>query len=128
MRRTMAAVLAAGLLVSCSHGSSKDHGSVTATGPASAQVATLDMTDALLFQPNVVVAKIGTLRLTATNTGRVPHNLVFNESRLGATDTISGGSSQTLTLPLSRVGSYTFTCTFHSGMSGRVAVMPTSHE
>ena len=119
-------VLAGFLVSGCSGGSSskglKVTGTVTATGPASAQTASLDMTDDLTFDPNVVNAKVGSLTLAIANAGQVPHNLVFDDKGLGATDTVKGHATATLTLTFAKAGTFRFTCTFHSGMDGHVVV------
>jgi plastocyanin len=80
------------------------------------------MNDKLQFTPNVVVARVGTLTLTIKNLGVVPHNLVYDTDGLGRTSSIAGGASQDLKTVFSKAGTYTFTCTFHAGMDGRVVV------
>ena len=115
------------LLTGCSGGSAgssdvKVTGTVTATGPANQQTASLDMTDDLTFDPNVVDAKVGNLTLAVQNAGTVPHNLVFDNASLGKTDTVRGHATATLSVRLSKAGTYRFTCTFHSGMNGKVVV------
>lgn len=115
------------LVAGCGSGSSKpaaDSGGAgtTASGPASAQTAQVDGTNALKFAPSVVQAKVGSLTLTFANTGQVPHNLVFDDSALGRTSTVDGGSKQVLTLTLAKAGTYAFQCTFHPGMTGKVVV------
>jgi plastocyanin len=124
-RRTAAALAALLLATGCGGGSKgglKVTGTVTATGDPSAQVAQLDMTDELTFTPNVVNAKVGNLNLAVENAGQVPHNLVFSDPSLGKTDTVRGHATATLSIRLSKAGTYRFTCTFHSGMDGQVVV------
>lgn len=94
----------------------------TAAGPANAQTVQVDGTNALTFLPSVVQAKVGSLAVTFANTGQVPHNLVFDDSALGRTPTLNGGSKQVLTLTLVKAGTYTFQCTIHPGMTGKVVV------
>jgi plastocyanin len=128
MTRTLAAVTALLLLTGC--GSSgkagtsgfKVTGTVTASGAPGAHKARLDMTDGLQFSPNVVQAKVGSLELTVENAGSIPHNLVFDDAGLGKTDTVKGHSTATLTVPLTKAGTFRFTCTFHSGMDGKIVV------
>ena len=124
--RTSAVLAVVVLLAGCGGGGSgkdlKVTGTTTASGAPGAQTASLDMTDALSFVPNVVDAKVGTLALSVENTGTIPHNLVFKDSSLGHTDTINGHSTGTLTLTLAKAGTYRFVCTFHSGMDGQVVV------
>lgn len=127
MIRTSPAVAAVVLLAACGGGSSsgsdlKVTGTVTASGAPEAQTVTLDMTDDLTFDPNVVNAKAGALTITLKNAGQIPHNLVFDEASVGATGTIDGGKTQTLSVRFDKAGTYTFTCTFHSGMDGKAEV------
>jgi plastocyanin len=121
--RTLTAAVVAVLLVGCSGSSKvKDHGSVTAVGAPDAQTATVMMHDTLSFSPNTVNAKVGTLTLTVSNAGLVPHNLVFDDSALGASGTVDGKQSKPLRVVFTKAGTFRFTCTFHAGMTGRVAV------
>lgn len=122
MRR--AALVLMALAVGCSGSGTaiRVTGTVTATGPVTAQQAALAMKDDLTFVPNVVRAKVGTLTLTIDNAGRIPHNLTFDKSSFGHTDTVSGRSTATLKVVFDKAGTFTFTCTFHSGMDGKVVV------
>lgn len=126
--RPLALVAVLVLLAGCGGGDSDDGGSfeetgrVAASGPASAQTASLDMNDRLQFVPNVVTAQPGGLALTLKNVGKVPHNLVFDDTSLPSTDTIGGGRTETLRLTFSAPGTFRFTCTFHPGMDGQVVV------
>ena len=125
--RSAAAVAALLLVAGCGGGGGtkkdlKVTGTVTASGDPTAQSASLAMTDDLTFEPNVVKAKVGNLNLAVENAGRVPHNLVFDDSSLGKTDTVKGHATATLSLRLGKAGTYRFTCTFHSGMDGEVVV------
>lgn len=115
------------LLAGCGSGGGstadlKVTGTVTASGAPGAQTASVDMTDALTFVPNVVQAKVGTLTLTSENAGVVPHNLVFDDSALGGTETVKAHATSTLTLTLKAPGTFRFTCTFHPGMDGKLVV------
>jgi plastocyanin len=121
------AVSALLLATACSGGSSSGSdvtvtGTVTADGAPDAQRVSLDMTDNLTFVPNVVDARSGTLSLSLTNAGGVPHNLVFDDSSLGKTGTVKGHGTATLSVRFDKAGTYQFVCTFHSGMDGKVVV------
>jgi plastocyanin len=122
VRRT--ALVVAALAVGCGSGGTQLRvtGTVTATGPASAQQAALAMKDDLSFVPNVVNAKVGTVTLALDNAGVIPHNLVFDKSSVGRTDTVPGHSTATLKVVFTQAGTYTFRCTLHSGMKGKVVV------
>ena len=128
MKRTAAAAAALPLLllVGCggsNSGSASPAGaSVTALGPATAQTVTIDSNDSLKFDPTTVNAKVGKLTLTNTNIGRIPHNLVFDDASLGKTQTVSGGKSENLVLTFNKAGTFTFVCTFHEGMVGKIVV------
>lgn len=123
-RPMTAAVAATVLLAGCggSGGSAKGSGSVTTTGAADAQTATVGMTDQLRFSPGTVLAKVGTVTLDVKNEGQVPHNLVFDNSKLGKTGTVDGTSDEPLKVTFPKAGTYTFVCTFHPGMTGKVVV------
>jgi plastocyanin len=96
--------------------------SVDATGPADAQTATVVSNDRLKFDPGIVNAKVGTLELSHRNSGSIPHNLVFDDTSLGAIDTVTGGQTKKITLTFAEPGEYDFVCTFHRGQDGKVVV------
>lgn len=124
MKRLALPALVLLLAAGCGGGSTsvKDNGTVTASGDAAAQTATVGMTDSLKFAPNVVRAKVGTVTLSVVNRGKVPHNLTFRDAAEGATPTVDGGTTAPLKVVFDKAGTYTFTCTFHSGMTGKVVV------
>lgn len=122
MNRTALLLLSTAVVAGCTNSPARTSSSVTATGPAGAQVATVGMTDQRVFTPDVVKAVVGTLTLTAKNQGSTPHNLLFDTPGLGGTGTVAGQQSGTVTLVLRHAGTYTFTCTFHPGMAGRLVV------
>ena len=130
MTRTRSLAAAAALLLLAGCGGSdkpgtsglKVTGTVTASGAPSAQTVRLGMTDSLTFSPNVVKAAVGSLALTVENAGQIPHNLVFSDASLGKTGTVKGHATATLTVPLTKAGTFRFTCTFHSGMDGKIVV------
>ena len=97
-------------------------GAVTAQGPADAQTATVVGNAMLKFAPETVRAKVGTLRLTMTVEGGVPHNLVFDDASLGAPIPTTPSGSATGTYTFTKPGTYRFECTIHSGMVGQVVV------
>lgn len=110
------------LVVGCTSTKAKSTGSLSTTGDAGAQVVTVDLTSALSFVPNTVTAKIGTVTFTVSNTGQVPHNMEFGDKALGKTATVNGKTSTTLKVVFDKAGTFTFQCTFHPGMTGKVVV------
>ena len=100
----------------------KDEGTVVAAGAATAQTAEVDGQDTLKFKPNVVTAKVGVLTLTMRNAGQVPHNLEFDMTSLGSIGTVGGGQAKDVKVSFDKPGTYTFQCTFHPGMVGKVVV------
>ncbi len=127
MRRTVILLTAASLLAGCgsSKSSNADTGGssvVTTDGAADAQTATIGQNDKLKFSPSELAAKVGTVTFAVKNLGQIPHNLHFDEGSLGKTGTIDGGESESLKVVFTKAGTYTFQCTFHSGMTGKVIV------
>ena len=130
MRRTVTALAATSLLLAGCGGSSSPSSSstdgsssvVTTDGAPDAQTATIGMNDKLKFAPSELAAKIGTVTFAVKNLGNVPHNLHFDDESLGKTGTVDGGESESLKVVFTKAGTYTFQCTFHSGMTGKVVV------
>lgn len=124
MKRLAAVLVLPLLLTACGGGSSQsaDTGAASTSGAPDAQTVTVDMNDKLRFVPSVVNAKVGTVTFDVSNVGQVPHNLVFDDSGLGKTGTVDGKESEPLKVVFGKAGTYTFQCTFHSGMTGKVVV------
>ncbi|HUR51070.1 MAG TPA: cupredoxin domain-containing protein [Mycobacteriales bacterium] len=97
-------------------------GTTNAKGVGDQQTAAIKMTDDLTFQPNLITAHVGSLALTTSNVGSIPHNLVFADSAKGSLPSVKGHATATLRVPLAKAGKYRFTCTFHHGMDGEVVV------
>ncbi len=132
MRRTLTLTTLAAtslLLSGCSSSSSSSEpaddsssAGVTTEGAPDAQTATIGMNDKLRFAPTEIAAKVGTATFAVKNLGQIPHNLVFDDKELGKTGTIDGEESEPLTITFAKAGTFTFTCTFHPGMDGKVVV------
>jgi len=124
-RRALAPLLLAGLLAGCGGQSDSTAapgtGTGTADGPADAQTFTIRGTDADRFDPATVQAKVGRLTLTLQS-GGVPHNLMFDDPALHGISAVSGTATKSTALVFDRAGTYTFECTLHPGMTGRVVV------
>ena len=109
------------LLVSCSGGATST-GSVTTAGSPDAQSVTVGMKNDLKFHPDTVQARVGTVTFDVDNVESVPHDLTFSDRALGATGNVDGGKSTSLKVVFSKAGTYSFVCTVHSGMKGKVVV------
>ena len=96
-------------------------GTGTADGPPAAQTFTIHGTDADAYDPATVQAKVGQLTLSLSN-GGVPHNLMFGDKALKGIPVVSSGTTKSTQLTLDRTGTYTFVCTLHPGMSGKLVV------
>lgn len=97
-------------------------GAETAAGPADAQTATVVAGANLKFAPQTVKAKVGTLALTMTISGGVPHDLQFDDKAVGPPIPVLPSGSRTQTYTFAEPGTYGFVCTIHSGMTGQVVV------
>jgi plastocyanin len=80
--------------------------------------------ETLAFDPReIAVAAVIPVTMTFRNHSSVPHNLVFTGGLSAATRTIvEPGTFDELQLLPPEAGVYTFVCTIHSGMSGRLVV------
>ena len=125
MKLLLPVVLLAGLLGGCGGQSDSTPepgtGTGTADGPADAQTFTISGTDADAFDPATVQAKVGRLTLALRN-GGVPHNLVFDDKALKGIPVVSGSAAKSTVLTFNRPGTFTFECTLHPGMAGKVVV------
>lgn len=123
MRPLLLIAPALALLAGCGGSSAPATGGTvgSATGPADAQVFTIRGTDRRQFDPQTVDAKVGTLTLTLHN-GGVPHDLKFADGALPSIPVVSGDRTASATLRFTKPGTYTFVCTIHSGMAGKVVV------
>lgn len=103
----------------------------TAAGPAShsaaaSQQVTITGTDALRFGPMTVRLHTGTVRITLTETGAYPHNIVIPALAV-TSPTVTGdpgGTRVTFTVTFPRPGRYAFQCQYHAsaGMTGTFVV------
>lgn len=124
MRRGTPLLLAgtAALVLTGCGGGGDDGPAVAAIGAGADQTVTIDMNDKNAFVPTTVTAGVGTLTIEVKNVGRIPHNLVFDQQGLGKTKTIAGDKNELLAVTFDKAGTYTFVCTFHPGMDGKVVV------
>lgn len=109
------------LLVSCSSGA-KGTGSVTTSGAPEAQTVTVEMKNDLKFHPSTIKAKVGTVTFDVANVETVPHDLTFDDRKLGTTGSVNGKDHKQLKVTFSTPGTFAFLCTVHPGMDGKVVV------
>jgi plastocyanin len=79
----------------------------------------------LTFDPAEITVPTGaTVRLTYTNEARsLAHNLVFIDPlSVGTALQVAAGDSETFEFVAPEPGEYTFVCTLHPGMSGKLIV------
>jgi len=91
-------------------------GTVVSGQPGAENVAE---TDALKFDPSAVSAKAGDV-VQWTNSGGVAHNVTFDDYPDLTSGTMNGGDKYEI--KFTKAGTYSFHCTFHSGMDGQITV------
>jgi plastocyanin len=94
-----------------------------AQAPDGSQLIEMTADDSYDFVPAVVSAAPGTVTIELTNTGRIPHNLVFDDLEPEITN-INGGETLSVTVEVPEPGRYRFTCTYHlaQNMVGELVV------
>src|SRR4051794_35592682 len=120
-------ILPLAALLACGGGGSDTTGPRTGgpgltggTGAACAIPTTAVSMHNLDFFPDKIQVPLGAT-VTWTNTDGAAHNVTFDGSAVPASGTIDAGTNKALTMPTA-AGTYTYKCTFHSGMSGSVVV------
>jgi plastocyanin len=109
------------LLVSCS-GSKKSTGSATTSGAPDAQTVTVEMKNDLKFHPDTVDARVGTVSFDVVNVETVPHDMTFEGQVTATTGNVDGKTHKILKVVFSKPGTFSFICTVHPGMDGKVVV------
>jgi plastocyanin len=144
MRSTYVGVLAAALLaISACGGATSSTSTPGATPPSSSQEPaasgptgsaplgeTIEITVGtdtgaeLSFDPAELTVQAGAdVRVTFDNRASVPHNLIFQAPINVATSTVvAPGTSETVQFKAPAAGEYTFVCTLHPGMGGKLIV------
>jgi len=124
-----AAVIGAAGMVACGNGvpessSGGGGGGGCTVGTASAGGGTaqvkIQASDQLQFSPTSQTAKVGQV-VQWDNTGTVLHNITFDDPASCLTDSAfqPGGTWQ---IKFSQAGTYTYHCTIHPGMDGKLTV------
>lgn len=116
-RRCLVAVAVAGGLAVAGCASS-----APASAPPAGQHVTITGTNSLRFSPMLVHVHTGIVRITLTDMGAYPHNIVI--PALGVTSASvtgdPGGGQVSFTVTFAHVGRYAFHCQYHAsvGMTG----------
>jgi plastocyanin len=129
LRGSIVGLCAAGAIAvsACGNGvpqpSGSGGGGGSAAGTAGANLGTaavtIDATDNLQFSPSSQTAKVGQV-VGWKNTGSVLHNITFDtEGALTDSALAPGGSWE---VKFSKAGTYSFKCTIHPGMDGKITV------
>ena len=131
MQRVISTLLSAGLIIGLSACGSSGSGSASSSGgatdptaptmpTASPQTATVAATTSLAFDPGTVtIAPGGTVTFAF---GSVGHTVVF-DSQTNTPASITAVSVDTsITRTFTTAGTFTFHCTVHAGMTGKVIV------
>ena len=100
---------------------SQSAGNVAATGPATAQTVRIDGTGQLAFAPSTITAKVGVLTIELGIVGGTPHNLEFTEGDRAKIPLVTG-APQKASYTFTQAGTYSFVCTIHPGMNGKVVI------
>jgi uncharacterized cupredoxin-like copper-binding protein len=119
-------VTACGAGASASSSAAPVVGTPVSTTSAGAQQLTVQMFDAMRFEPNAIVVKAGQpVELTVTNAGSNDHDFSLSEG-VGqpVKVVVKGGQSSTTTFTLAQPGTYNFTCSQFghagAGMKGTI--------
>ncbi|GAA0263858.1 hypothetical protein GCM10009539_57510 [Cryptosporangium japonicum] len=125
----IAAALSVLVVGSCSNGGPGGEAQESPTTMASAtagadgiQTITVTGDDQLRYEPSVIRAKPGKLRITLRTIGGTPHDLEVRPAKIN-TGLVSKDQERSIEVTLSR-GRYDFVCTFHltSNMVGVIDV------
>ena len=94
---------------------------MAAAGPATAQTVHVDGTGKLAFAPSTITAKVGQLTIELGIQGGTPHNLEFTEGDRAKIPLVTG-APQKASYTFTKAGTYSFVCTIHPGMDGKVVI------
>ena len=122
-----ATLLTAGALAGCGGGSHRaSQPTPTGTAVASAgvggvQQVTVEGTDALMFAPMSLRAKVGMLKVTFDNIGSIAHTFRIKGVQPDIPN-VNGHSSASVTVALPKPGTYYIECDYHPTMVGTLVV------
>ena len=100
-----------------SSSSSSSSSQPSASAPAKAKAD--DTIQNFSFAPDPVKVKAGG-SVTWTNKDSAAHNVVFDDKSVKGIDNLNQGQSGQVSFP--KAGTYSYVCTYHSGMKGSVTV------
>lgn len=120
--------LCAGLLTGCgwiAAGNTSSHGkdTVATASPGDVQTITVTAGERMRFDPNVISAHRGKLRITLKVTGPTPHDLEI-PSLNASTGQVDQDKTGTVEVTLTTTGRIDFDCSYHvkHGMTGYITV------
>lgn len=122
--------LSAGLLTGCgwvAAGNTSSHGKNTmgtaSPGDGGVQTITVTAGESMAFDPNVIAAHPGKLKITLKVTGATPHDLEI-PSLNASTGQVVQDKTGTIEVTLARPGRVDFDCSYHvkHGMTGYITV------
>jgi plastocyanin len=104
---------------SSSSGSSSSSSSSSSGGGGAASSSAKDTIKNFAFDPDPVTVKAGGT-ITWTNEDSAAHNVVFDDKSVKSIKNLDQGQSGKVTFD--KAGTYSYVCTYHSGMKGSVTV------
>ena len=123
MRARLMFVPLAAALLACggsSDSTGPDAGGTGGTGGTTPVVTTAVTMQSRAFTPPAIRVASGAT-VTWTNSDGEAHNVTFAGAAVPPSGTMAAGTAKALVMP-TVAGTYAYTCTFHSGMSGSVQV------
>ncbi|HVE64081.1 MAG TPA: cupredoxin domain-containing protein [Mycobacteriales bacterium] len=107
-------------------GSASQPDDMGAGAPAGSSTFAIKATEALVFEPASLSAKVGEkVEGTLTQVGSVPHNIEFQDFGVKPEDTmvLKDGESKSFSFTPDKAGDFTYVCTIHpSTMKGTLTV------
>jgi plastocyanin len=103
----------------CSSSGSSTSGSTTAAHPSSAHEVHIEIAN-FAFSPPSVTVKVGTI-VTFTNKDSTEHTATSDSE--GVFDTGTLAQDQSMKVVMSKVGTFTYHCSFHAFMHGSIKVV-----
>lgn len=83
--------------------------------------ALINATDALVFTPPAADVRAGDI-VEWDNTGSIGHTVTFDSAAAAASNDLAFSAGDKLQVRFPTAGTYSYTCTLHSGMTGTITV------